>query len=451
MARLLSKKRNSAPPMEQPVVPEAPTNSNSPGARSYLRHCLDVINLLLIGAYVFKACTDIQPCSIATVVEKETLAIAPQGVQAVEETSSNLRATAVVQANEPPAPILSSDNAVAVDGEPEERYEIPIDYRRFLSDGQTVVVVMASSGLGSNIIQILAQKLFYNDRKFNFIVDDTQYGYKWNDEIGLMRGFFDPHFPVLKRGEYEREIQQGQNMPGWDVIQSNSAFKVARSADTRILVQWAINESFRANFQNNYGTDGVALYDRFVAEACTNLQFSNRAKRAILELTQANNIPDLRKTHSVAFHVRRGDKVALGESRAFAGSEYVSKLIQLRDRKWIEHTKPIEHCFVASDDLGAVEEVRQELIRNGFECQFHTLATRSEGQAGTAKAAYNERESTVQFLAEFSLLLDASYFIGSFNSNVGSLAAILRKCHHYGAPHYAHSYGVDQEGWFYRA
>jgi hypothetical protein len=56
------------------------------------------------------------------------------------------------------------------------------------------------------------------------------------------------------------------------------------------------------------------------------------------------------------------------------------------------------------------------------------------------------------FMTELSVLMETSYFIGTFNSNVGGLTTVLRACperHHDPTHHYANSYGVDTEDWYF--
>jgi len=334
-----------------------------------------------------------------------------------------------------------------------------IDYHTLLQSEHTMICILANSGFGSNMIQVLAQKIYYSDRGVNFVADDNQYGYKWNDTTGVLNGFFQPRFPVFRHGAYN-SIHRDYGLPPMGQIMELRAFRAAKSQNNKITVQWAINEEFRTNFRRQYENGGgFKLYNRFVTEACNHLQFHPRANRVIQNYIQqyAPNIPSgvhaLRRTHSVAFHVRRGDKVYLGESRQFSAQEYVNKLLQLfqnNDNNIVKkNVTTITDCFVASDDYRAVDEIKKALQDAGIGCQVHYLASRVEQQKGIEKASYRERESTVQFLAELSLLLDATYFIGTFNSNVGSLASVLRKCHYFGTPHYAHSYGVDRDEWYY--
>ena len=65
----------------------------------------------------------------------------------------------------------------------------------------------------------------------------------------------------------------------------------------------------------------------------------------------------------------------------------------------------------------------------------------------------NRRESTsetLNLITELSILASTTYFVGSFNSNIGGLVGILRGCDQPGVPHNSYSYGVDQDNWMIR-
>jgi len=298
----------------------------------------------------------------------------------------------------PPLPPQSSSSSAVAD---------TLDVSNQQQQQHTMLCIFADSGLGSQLVQMLAQKLYYSEHDVQFIVDDNHYGYKWDDQKGVLRGYFTPHFPTLKPGDYLTYFQEPYGLPDAAGVMGLRAFRMANSNDNTIHVQWAINEGFRNNFQQQHGNTGFKLYHRFVSEACHNLQFNARAMRAMQQYIQqhANGdsnvvIPDLRRhSHSVAFHVRRGDKVQLGESRAYQGREYVETLLQVLHVNH-KNATDIQDCFVASDDYRAIDEMRDALRERNVGCQVHYLASRTELAAGIHKASYLEREFTIQFLAE---------------------------------------------------
>ncbi|CAB9514740.1 expressed unknown protein [Seminavis robusta] len=322
-----------------------------------------------------------------------------------------------------------------------------VDY--ILSRKMTNICLVQGSGLCSNIMNIMGQKILFTDKGRGFIVDDTRYNYKWKDgSTGVLRGFFTPQFPVLGEGEWDHVIRPRFHTNIMDVVVGVGMTGLYRDRDQKMEVQWCPGERYRGFFPPVYGTTGEELYNRFVKEACDSFLFNDVAKQEIKAVRDQHNIPDLRQSNSVAFHVRRGDKL-IGESALFPGSVYVSKLLEVITAT----TNPkIDDCFIASDDFAAVAEIIESLEKHRIPCKIHSLTNKEEHGSDFRyqRNGPTDFESTIEFLTEMSLMVDATYFIGTFNSNVGSVASIIRKCHYPEAPHYANSYGVDQDEWYYR-
>ena len=134
---------------------------------------------------------------------------------------------------------------------------------------------------------------------------------------------------------------------------------------------------------------------------------------------------------------------------------YVSKLLQVVPT--IEQRSKIQHCYVATDTPQTIQELQDELETvgrpNGISCTVHHLpkAIGYESDRST--------HDTFHFLSEIKLLIDSTYFIGTYSSNVGYVTSLYRGCErrsegelditHIASKlnHYYHSYGVDQDEW----
>jgi Alpha-(1,6)-fucosyltransferase N- and catalytic domains len=177
---------------------------------------------------------------------------------------------------------------------------------------------------------------------------------------------------------------------------------------------------------------------------CTSLQPNAETRASIQELWNQASIPhpqqsqeqeqptDVRSNTTtttatsfttVAFHIRRGDKILL-ESRVYETMEYVEKLQHIVGRNNQEELSRIRYCYVATDDYHVVSDLQQSLKEAGITCTLYTLT--QPGYVTTRHA-----EDFVLFLAQLELLLHTTYFIGTFNSNVGGLAALYRGCHYH--------------------
>ena len=132
------------------------------------------------------------------------------------------------------------------------------------------------------------------------------------------------------------------------------------------------------------------------------------------------------------------------ESRLYTAKEYVDKLVSVLQANNVQLSN-VDVCFVATDDASVVPEMQSALEATQLSCRLVYTPTANI----TGKGDRYRPNSTLIFLAELSMLVEATYFVGTFNSNVGELAAVLRACPG-GYPaenHFAQSYGVDQEDW----
>ncbi|CAB9511428.1 expressed unknown protein [Seminavis robusta] len=306
-------------------------------------------------------------------------------------------------------------------------------WERLTSKGRKTITVLEGSGLGSQMINMLAQKIYFEAHGKEYFVDDTEYGYRWDDNTGVLQGYFTPQFPVLQRSDWQ-QMTSFMGVPPRNVIfNTNDVYR-----DGAIEIIKSIRFSQRKHFRKEFKHDHFGL---MVPEACKHLQFNQRAKQEFKTLIDANNIPNLRNVSSAAFHIRRGDKILAHESIVYSGANYVLKLLEAVGEQ------KIDHCFISSGDYAAVEEVQAALQEKQVGCQVHTLTQQAEHGADESVSRTN-RANTVQFLAEMSQLIDATFFVGTFNSNVGSMAALLRACI-YPKKRYGNSYGVDTDDWYY--
>ena len=208
---------------------------------------------------------------------------------------------------------------------------------------------------------------------------------------------------------------------------------------------------------------------------CPHFQFNERTLREIEFHRQGYNIlPANLNGTSVAFHLRRGDKiksklfhpgrprnlndvlmyvyhtfVPRGESRMFSADAYVDKL-----RTVLPKGITVDHCFVSSDDYDAVRELDEALQRHNVQCALHTL-TEPKERGNNVNNKFPKAERTVHFLAELQIMIEATYFVGTFNSNVGLFVTAMRGCQLEATTtmatdrtHFARSYAVDRNAFY---
>merc|ERR1712204_120819 len=123
--------------------------------------------------------------------------------------------------------------------------------------------------------------------------------------------------------------------------------------------------------------------------------------------------------------------------KLYEGHEYVEKALNATNGR------PIDTCFVASDDFEAGEELKRALLDKKVGCKFFTLDDSSEH--GNERGITSDTE-TMRFISELYILSQATYFVGTFNSNVGVLVSLLRSCYTTDETHFYQSYSISGKG-----
>jgi hypothetical protein len=115
---------------------------------------------------------------------------------------------------------------------------------------------------------------------------------------------------------------------------------------------------------------------------------------------------------------------------------------------YVNRTTAITDCFIGTDQYSVVEEAIASLRAHNFTCQVHTLTL--QNQTGGQHPHYADWEQGLPFFATLYQFIHASYFMGTFSSNIGRLVALIRGCDDPAAPSddFYHSYGVDSDSWY---
>ena len=323
--------------------------------------------------------------------------------------------------------------------------------------------VLKDTGLGNVLLNMYAVGLFLKTRYgyTTMLVDEVMYeGYhRGTARVPVLSGYFTPKTFAVVDTRAQRELvapllpEQFVTLDEWDTYEGKERkrfrhiVKENPSGNNRAPLVVASRQMFHKAAR--FSADDMYTY--LIESMCQDLQFNDGAWRDVQALRRnlyGNKLPaNLQHNNdtgvSVAFHVRRTDKVATHEAAAVPAAAYVDTFLQhLRTDR-----QDVITCFLATDDVKVVhEEMKQALADRDVPCQL--VSTPVDKQSGTDR--YQDYGARV-FLSEFSVLLEATYFVGTFSSNVGSLAAVLRACPGRYDPqqHYADSYSADIPEWNY--
>lgn len=314
-------------------------------------------------------------------------------------------------------------------------------------------------------------------KRTRFIIDEARYRkYVTADGVHLMLAYFTPRMALLERKEDRTLLDR--LLPGKSTYEKWSDVRHMYSNDK--LPLWVgRHPGFTKERARFYGQDNGRtmddLYHDMVYIVCQNMQFNNQTWSRIQELRGDFQFPDYlalpytekdeneqdgeaststststRRVGSISFHIRRTDKVSQGKARAYPATVYLEKALAIQERDEIDLT----HCFIATDDYNVIAEMRRALnavldgTRRGRLCrELHFTPS-----GGHTHFRISE-DGTLVFLSELSILVETTYFVGTFSSNVGGLVGVMRACPnlpHDGTQHYAQSYGVDSDTWVYK-
>lgn len=293
------------------------------------------------------------------------------------------------------------------------------------------------------------------------MVDESHYNLHrhHNNTVCVLSGAFTPQFPVFDSRSrpgmraiappgfrYERERRQVferymANSEKQHLKQDPSKVPttVKREAPLYVTGLFCLRDEimryyhlYQANifpWLPRFLTGSQEFYDRIVEFMCPNFQFNSQTAAEIAEHKREHVIPTSllnNGTTSVAFHIRRGDKIVpktyhggnvknlrdlymlmwhsikpRGESRYFAADAYVKKFLSVSDTG-----NAVDHCLVTSDDYQAVKELKESLKRHKVQCQVHLLTAPSERGYGKRNTKY-EGDESLHFFAQMSLMIDA--------------------------------------------
>jgi hypothetical protein len=361
----------------------------------------------------------------------------------------------------PPPAIHSSiftDNNVSEDNATDDLSVAPLLTRptnnattnsTFLLTGENnapvFVEILYGSGLGSVLIHLFRTALYLKETEGrDMIALDYLYGRYNRGPLGVLRGWFAPQFPVIDTAKESLNIRPYTNNFTYRYVPHTNPLHHCKDwvdGPVRLSCHYDYGyKEIRRYF--NVSMNSTALYRPMVDKMCPHLQFNTHAVKKMDTFRKQRGVPLFdRHRHNnsgttVTFHVRRTDKIKHGESDLYTGEDYVTRLLQ------VAPNVTFDTCFVATDSAQAVAEVYAALRAHDIQCDFYSFA----------KEMSVSKDETLQFLSELSYMINATYFVGTFSSNVGGLVGILRACGAEDKPldTFANSYGVDSDTWYLR-
>lgn len=128
----------------------------------------------------------------------------------------------------------------------------------------------------------------------------------------------------------------------------------------------------------------------------------------------------------IALHVRRGDKITSGEMQDLALETYIH---HLRDKLDISR-----HIYIATDDVDVITYFEARLSDTDVQLYYNTENNQKgfDEKTFNAKGVNAVRDDMLNMLFDMEMLIHASYFIGTYSSNIGRIIPLylgFDKCH----------------------
>jgi hypothetical protein len=260
-------------------------------------------------------------------------------------------------------------------------------------------------GFGSLTINAMFYGLFFK-QAYNrtLVIDESSLMlYTWNKTTHIMyKGYFEAQFPIVSDSDdnnndnyidNDNNDQQLSWIPTAPSTCENLTVWKNGDADCQVLNAMLYGE--RSNILEagrTYFKD--ALYDLVAEYTCRQLpRLRPKAQEMVDELFLTASPT---RTFSVAFHVRRTDKIR--EDRYYAAEEYVETFLKANP----DGAKDAQHCFIATDDYLVVDKMQVALTQYNISCQLSTLTTIER------TASRRKRDDFLRFLAQLEMLIQVS-------------------------------------------
>lgn len=173
------------------------------------------------------------------------------------------------------------------------------------------------------------------------------------------------------------------------------------------VVQLMRKPSFLYDAQND-------IYECYRETIKSIIQYNDTTKNYIDKKKSLMGLP----SDYISVHIRRGDKIAMGEMKSISLDFYVQKVVE---QKQISN-----NVYIATDDTSVIDSLKPKLEASGFRIYYNT------GMAGTGydQNKFNNedkevrRQTVLDTLLDMDILINSKYFIGTFSSNIGRIVPL---------------------------
>lgn len=292
-----------------------------------------------------------------------------------------------------------------------------------------IIYSLTHRGLYSELVNLALAKVYADKYNYRLLVNSRN----WNSKID--NGLSDWFIPYFEETHsiltYQDKIYNNEKPWIGKIYYNPSAFwgywrerlynKIFKFFNpTALLSKESFQRMHSGDFLSQYSEDELlnAVSNSFKKFYNYNVLTQNN----ISEKKQYINIPD----NYISIHIRRGDKIVTGEMEDINLNIYVDAI---RKYSYISN-----NIYIATDDVTVISYISKKLSDIDIKIYYN----KENKLKGFDEKTYNlksdsvRRDEVLNMLFDMDMMINSSFFIGTFSSNVGCVVAMylgLDKCH----------------------
>ena len=292
-----------------------------------------------------------------------------------------------------------------------------------------IIYSLAHRGLYSELVNLALAKVYADKYNYRLLVNSRN----WNSKID--NGLSDWFIPYFEETHsiltYQEKIYNNEKPWIGKIYYNPSAFwgywrerlynKIFKFFNPTALLS-------KESFQRMHSGDFLSQYSEGeLLNAVSNsfkkfYKYNALTQNSISEKKQYINIPD----NYISIHIRRGDKIVTGEMEDINLNIYVDAI---RKYRYISN-----NIYIATDDVTVISYISKKLS----DIDTNIYYNKENKLKGFDEKTYNlksdsvRRDEVLNMLFDMDMMINSSFFIGTFSSNVGCVVAMylgLDKCH----------------------
>ena len=292
-----------------------------------------------------------------------------------------------------------------------------------------IIYSLTHRGLYSELVNLALAKVYADKYNYRLLVNSRN----WNSKID--NGLSDWFIPYFEETHsiltYQEKIYNNEKPWIGKIYYNPSAFwgywrerlynKIFKFFNPTALLS-------KESFQRMHSGDFLSQYSEGeLLNAVSNsfkkfYNYNVLTQNNISEKKQYINIPD----NYISIHIRRGDKIVTGEMEDINLNIYVDAI---RKYSYISN-----NIYIATDDVTVISYISKKLSDIDIKIYYN----KDNKLKGFDEKTYNlksdsvRRDEVLNMLFDMDMMINSSFFIGTFSSNVGCVVAMylgLDKCH----------------------